>query len=159
VIWISPGWPLLSGPNVNLSQREQEHIYSTVVGYSTAMREGDVTLYSVNPLGAGESLLREDYYQNFLQGVSKPRQTDLADLSVQVLAMQSGGQVMNSTDLQDAIRKCLADADSWYELRLDPAHAEQANEYHHIEVRVDRPGLKVGTRDGYYQQPVGDAGR
>jgi VWFA-related protein len=134
-------------------------IYSTIAGYSTAMRQGGVTLYSLNPLGPGEPLMQEDYYQGFLRGVSKPSQTDLADLSVQVLAIQSGGQVMNSSNLGQAIQKLLGDADSWYELTLDPAPAEHANEYHHIEVKVNRPNLKVRTRDGYYDQPTGDVGR
>lgn len=159
VIWVSPGWPLLSGPNISLDGHQQDRIYSTVAAYSTAMRQGDVTLYSLNPLGPGEALVREDYYQSFLRGVSKPSQTDLADLSVQVLAMQSGGQVINSSDIGQAIQKCIADAASWYELTLDPPPAEHANEYHHIEVRVNRPNVKVRTRDGYYLQPGGAAGR
>jgi VWFA-related protein len=155
VMWISPGWPLLSGPSIDLDSRQQEQIYSNIVAYSAAMREGDVTLYSLDPLGPGEPLLREDYYQGFLKGIRKPSQTDLADLSVQVLALQSGGQTINSSDLGGTIQQWLADAQSWYELTFDAPPAEHPNEYHHVEVKVDRPGARVRTRDGYYGQPAG----
>lgn len=152
VLWASPGWPLLSGPRMDLGTRQEEQIFSDVVAYSTAMREGNVTLYSINPLGPGEPLVQENYYQSFLKGIAKPSQTDLADLSVQVLAMQSGGQVLNSTDIGKSIERCLRDTESWYELTFEAARPEHANEYHHTEVRVSKPGVAVRTRDGYYAQ-------
>jgi hypothetical protein len=38
-------------------------------------------------------------------------------------------------------------------LSFDPPHADHADEYHHIEVQVAKPGLTARTRQGYYQQP------
>jgi hypothetical protein len=111
-------------------------------------------LYNVNPLGPEESPLRADFFQDFVKGVSKPNQTDLADLSLQVLAVQSGGLALHGTsDVAGNLRKCLADTESWYEITLDAAIAERPNEYHHIQVTLDKPGLTARTRDGYYAQP------
>jgi VWFA-related protein len=92
--------------------------------------------------------------RGFVKGISKPSQTDIGDLGLQVLAIQSGGLVFQTnSDIAGLLKKCLADAESWYRISFDPAVAEHPNEYHHVEVRLDKPGLTVRTRDGYYAQP------
>ena len=154
VLWISPGWPLLSGARIDLDSKQQDQIFNNVVSFSKQLREANLTLYNINPLGPDESLFRADYYQTYLKGVSKPGQTDLADLSLQVLALQSGGLAMQgSTDVAGDLQKCLADGESWYEITFDAAVADQRNQYHHVQVLVDKPGLMARTRDGYYSQP------
>ena len=40
-----------------------------------------------------------------------------------------------------------------YEVTFDPAGGASANEYHHVEVRVNKPGLTIKTRRGYYAIP------
>jgi hypothetical protein len=73
---------------------------------------------------------------------------------LQVLAAQSGGLVLNSTnDLASAIADCVSDADAFYVLSFDSARADHANEFHALEVKVDKPGLTARTRMGYYAQP------
>jgi VWFA-related protein len=53
LIWLSPGWPLLSGPNVQLSATNQEWLFRNVVGLSTELRESRIPLYSVDSAGDG----------------------------------------------------------------------------------------------------------
>ena len=154
VVWVSPGWPLLSGPRIDLDAKQQRGIFGSVVAFSRELQKANVTLYNVNPLGPEEGLLREDYYQEFVKGVSKPSQTDLADLSLQVLALQSGGLSFNGTsDVAGNLKKCVADTAAWYEISFEAPPAEQPDEYHHVQVTVDKPGLTARTRDGYYAQP------
>ena len=154
LVWISPGWPLLSGAGIDLDSKQQQQIFGNVVSFSRQLREANLTLYNINPLGPGEDLLRADFYEEFVKGVSKPGQTDLADLSLQVLTVQSGGLVMQgNTDVAGSLRKCLVDSESWYEISFDAVAGEQPNQYHHIQVVVDKPGLVARTRDGYYSQP------
>jgi VWFA-related protein len=154
LLWISPGWPLLSGARIDLDSKQEQQIFGNVISFSKQLREANLTLYNVNPLGPGEDLLRADFYEQFVKGVSKPGQTDLADLSLQVLAVQSGGLVMQgNTDVAGSLQKCLVDSESWYEISFDAVGGEQPNQYHHIQVVVDKPGLTARTRDGYYSQP------
>ncbi len=153
ILWVSPGWPILSGPGIQLSDKQRQQIFSTIVGASTRLREGRITLYAINSLGVREDVGRAAYYQKFLKGVTKPSQTDIGDVSLQVLAAQSGGLVLNSTDTAALLQQAVADTDAYYELSFKAANASQPNEYHHIEVRVDAPGLTARTRDGYYAQP------
>jgi VWFA-related protein len=155
VLWISPGWPLVSGPNVDLDSKQERQIFNEVVNLSTQLRLTGLTLYNINPVGVQESLQRADFYQAFLKGISKPDQTQLGDLAIQVLASQSGGLAIESnSDVAGMIQRCLLDAKSWYEIGFDPLPADKPNEYHHIEVKVNQPGLVVRTRDGYYANPT-----
>jgi VWFA-related protein len=155
IICISPGWPLLTGPRDDLTQKNQNQIFSTIVAMSTNLREAGVTLYMVDPLGPGESQMREFYYQSFLKGVRSPRQVVIGDLSLQVLASQSGGRVLTaSNDIADGIASCVRDANAYYVLSFAPPPADGPNEYHAIEVKMDQPHLKAQTRAGYYDQPA-----
>jgi VWFA-related protein len=154
VLWVSPGWPLLSGARIQLDSKQQRQIFDDVITFSAQLRRANVTLYNINPLGPGENLLRANYYQDFVKGVSKSDQTDLADLSLQVLAAQSGGLVLQGdSDVTGLLTRCLEDTASWYEITFDPAVAERPNEYHRVEITVDKPGLTARTRTGYYTQP------
>jgi VWFA-related protein len=154
ILWVSPGWPILSGPRIYLDPKQTNQLFSLVVELSTQMREAGVTLYNVNPIGAGEGVGRSNYYQDFLKGVSKPGQVSIGNLSLQVLAIQSGGLALyGDNDLTGLLEQCVADGKAYYQLSFDPPPADHRDEYHHIEVRVAKPGLTARTRDGYYSQP------
>jgi VWFA-related protein len=153
VLWISPGWPILSGPGIQLDAKQQDQIFANVVNLSTQLRQNHVTLYSIDSIGANENLLRADYYQSFLKGVSKPGQTQIGDLSLQVLAVQSGGLALNSTGVSELLQRCVRDADAYYELTFASPRGDNKNEYHSLDVKVDKPGLTARTRAGYYAQP------
>ncbi len=154
VLWVSPGWPILSGPAVQIDGKQQQQLFGAIVEASTELREARITLYNVDPLGATESPLRVSYYQQFLKGVAKPSQVSVGNLALQVLAAQSGGLVLNSSnDITALLRQAFADADNWYEISFEAAGAERPNEYHQIQIQVDKPGLAARTRQGYYAQP------
>ncbi len=154
IVWISPGWPALSGPNVQLDNKQQNGLFSEIVSLSTQLRQNRITLYSIDPLGPTDSLFRTQYYRAFLKGITKPSQVDLGDLSLEVLATQSGGlAITGNSDVAGSLRRCLSDADAFYELTFSPPPSEVANEYHHLDLQVARPGLTARTRDGYYLQP------
>lgn len=154
VLWVSGGWPLLSGPRVQLDGKQQQQLFNAIVDVSTRLRQARVTLYDINPLGAAENTINIFYYEQFLKGVSKPSQVNAGNLGLQVIAAQSGGLVLNSSnDVSMLLQQAFADADAWYELSFEPAKAERPNEYHQIEVRVDKPGLIARTRHGYYAHP------
>jgi VWFA-related protein len=155
VIWISPGWAFLTGPNIELTEKSQDYLFNTVVQLSGQLREAHMTLYSVDPLGmsdAGSS--RTYYYQSFVKGVPAARKVQYGDLALQVLAAQSGGRVLNSSnDIDSLIASCLTDAKAFYTLGFEAPRADHANEYHTLAVKIARPGVTARTRAGYYAQP------
>jgi VWFA-related protein len=152
ILWISPGVPLASGPTFStLSYKAQQEILSDAIYFSGELREKNITLYDVNPLGTSQATFDANYYQNFVKGVANPNDAQLADLSIQVLSTQSGGLTfVSDNNVQDQIAKCLQDADSWYRIEFDPTPGDKPNEYHHIEVKLDQPGLVARTFTGYY---------
>ncbi len=153
VIWISPGWTLLSTPRVELTSENQQELFRTIVGLSDGLRRARITLYNVNPVGSGGGVLKS-YYKDFVKGVSAAKQVRIGNLALQVLAYQSGGLVLNtSNDLVGEIATCMNDANAYYVLSFEGAVGDGPNEYHGIEVKVDKPGLDVRTSSGYYAQP------
>ena len=154
IVWISPGWPYLSGPAIDLDHKQQTGVFADIVSLSTQLRHAHITLYSIDPIGPADAGFRTFYYRAFLKGVKKPSQVDLGDLSLQVLATQSGGlAISGNSDVTGSLRRCIADANAFYELTFSPPPAELANEYHHLDLLVAKPGLTARTRDGYYLQP------
>jgi VWFA-related protein len=146
VIWISPGWPLLSGPGIEQSAKQQANLFTTIVALSAAMRAERMTLYNVDPEGADAAGGADSFT------TTKKAQT--GNVALQVLSLQSGGLVFNaSNDIAGQISRCIADAAAFYTLTLDAAKADKPNEYHAIEVKVANPGLAARTRSGYYAQP------
>jgi VWFA-related protein len=153
ILWVSPGWPLLSGAGIELSSKQEQGLFSDIVNLSTELRETRVTLYAIDPIGSNESVERTFYYESFLKGIAKPSQVDAGDLGLQVLASQSGGTALNSNDTGALLQRSYADLDNYYEITFDAVPTETRDTYRHVEIKVDKPGMIARTRDGYYAQP------
>ena len=155
LIWISPGWPLLSTPEVGMNPKQRQGLFNSIVGISDRLRRARITLYAVDPLGTeDEDRTRMYVYENFLKPVRKAGQAEPGNLALQALAAQSGGRVLNaSNDVAGEIEACVADANTFYVLSFDGLPGDGPNEYHALEIKIDKPGLAARTRSGYYAQP------
>ena len=155
VIWISPGWPLLSGPRDELTSKDQEGLFANIVALSDGLRRARITLYSIDPLGtndAGE--FRTSYYEEFVKGVKKATQVHIGNLGLQVLATQTGGRAVHSdNDVAGEIATSVADANAFYVLTFEGLPGDGPNEYHALDIKIAKPGLTARTRAGYYAQP------
>jgi VWFA-related protein len=172
MIWVSPGWPPLAGlenardvkPRQLPQLRQlQEEVFGNVVEVSTQLREGRITLYSLDPSALGDLDMgltdpptvhlrpSDDVY---VAGAYKPSDVGPRDLMLETIATQSGGAALHpGNDLASALRKCVADAEAYYELSFDPTITTQPNEYHRLEIRVAKPGLVARARQGFYSRP------
>jgi VWFA-related protein len=155
VVWISPGWPLLSRPGLELTSKQQQGIFNDIVTLSDRLRQARITLYAVDPLGTADSAGFLTFgYKQFLKPVRKAGQAQPGHLALQVLAAQSGGRVANlNNDVAGEIEACVADANTFYVLSFDALPGDGPNEYHALEIKIDKPGLAARTRSGYYAQP------
>ncbi len=67
------------------------------------------------------------------------------------LAEESGGHAINRTnDLAGAIRRVVDDSADTYILGYYPDHNKWNGEFREINVKVNRPGVEVHSRKGYY---------
>jgi VWFA-related protein len=181
LIWLSPGWPLLSQPNGKM----REQLFNFVVYLYGELRRARVTLYSVDPTGlatafnsdgpivrSSNPLLQQMIdanhnsigkfdpamasYSAYLKSPTNVKETQPNAVSLQVMAVQSGGLVLEQgNDIGVEIARCVGDADSFYTLSYDMPAAKQANEFHATQVTVGRHAMSVRTRTGYYAQPTG----
>jgi VWFA-related protein len=155
LIWVGDGWPMLSNARYHMDPRNQASFFHSIVDLSTNLREAHVALYGVIPLDLNKGNEAYAYlYQNFMKGVESAKQADAGNLSLQVLAEQSGGRAIGPTgDIYGGIVRCVADSNTYYELSFDAAPAERVDMYHALQVRLDKPGLTARTNTGYYAQP------
>jgi VWFA-related protein len=155
IIWISPGWPLLGGPGIQLNQSQRAPIFASIVAFATELRRSHIVVDAVNPGGASQDVGRTNFYQSFLRAPRSPHDVELGQLGVQVIAEQSGGQVLNgSNDVAGLIQRAIAQTKSVYQLAYATAPGEHENQYHELQVKVQRPGVVVHTTAGYYARPV-----
>lgn len=167
VLWVSPGWPPLVGlaneRDAKVRQL-QEEVFGNVVEVSTQLREGRITLYSLDPSALGDLAmgltdpptvhLRPSDKSVYVDGAYKPSDVGPRDLALETIATQSGGSALHpGNDLASGLRKCVADAEAYYEISFDPTITTQPNEYHRLEIRVAKPGLVARTRQGFYSRP------
>jgi VWFA-related protein len=155
LIWVGPGWPMLIRPELGyFSKRDQQGYFNGIVGLSTSLRDARMVVYSVAPY-IGADTLFNIRYQDYLKPVKLPREAEPGDLSLKVLATQTGGKTLGpDNDIVSQINKCIADANNFYQISFDPPVAEHADEYHDLKVMVEKPGAKVRTNSGYYNEPI-----
>jgi VWFA-related protein len=153
LIWAGPGWPMLDSPNITLSNKGQQGLFSEIVEISTLAREAHVDVYSISQGMPGNNTF---LYQSFLKGVKKVSQANIPNLGLKVLAVQSGGLVLPpSNDVAGALDTCVRDAGAYYSVSFEPPPADGPDEYHKLDVRLDKPGLVARTNTGYYDEPAG----
>ena len=155
LIWIGEYWPMLDTSRYQFTRREYQGQFDRVVSTARELREGRITLYSIYPIDPGTTNEPHvQHYRSFLRGVPSVNQVQPGDLALPVLAIHSGGRALDAPgDLGDEIADCIAEASSYYTLSFDPAKAKHVDEYHELEVRVNRPHVKARTSAGYYVEP------
>ncbi len=149
ILVVGPGWPLLPWSGEQSGLKARQWAFANVVQFTNGLREANITLYCLDPYELG----RTDpfYYQEYLKPVKEMKNAEYANLSLQVLAEHSGGQVLiNGHDVQGELNEALRDAGASYELTFEAAPGDRTNEYHALQVTVGKPGMTVRTVAGYY---------
>lgn len=155
VLWMSQGWWLFDGPQVYLTNQQHRQFYEAIVNFSTTLREAGAILYAVDPLGTEDAgSFHTMMWRDFVKPVTNPNRAEPGNVALQVLSSQSGGLVLfGSNDITAEINRCAADAPVWYRIVIDSVRADQPNQWHTLQVKVDKPGMTIRTRNGYYAQP------
>jgi len=135
-----------------------------------ATARGNVSIYAIDPRGLaapGEDSIAVGSFANS----DSPTTTDtggtiaapndigmnslmnelrLSQDSLRQLAEESGGfAAVNSNDFRGAFERVVRDNSSYYVLAYYPPTTKRDGKFHRIEVKVNRPGLRVRSRRGY----------
>ena len=130
---------------------------------------GNVTFYTVDARGLGvvsNNRLSRETAQSIQAaeqsisgldpngpGAEAVYQTDLQG-NARHLAEGTGGFAMdNSNDLRGPLERVMEDIRSHYEVTYAPTSKNFDGHFRKLEVKLDRPGLKVQSRAGYYALP------
>lgn len=163
VIWLSNGWPTLAGIETSMEPKPKEDLFTSVIAASSALRLAHITLYNVDPgaatgsrFGAPGGMSRPPNkfgYLSYVKGATNAKNVAPGNLALQVLATQTGGRVIiNGNDIASEIQACVDDASAFYIVSFERSASEQSDQYHSLEVHVDKPGLTARTTNGYYSQ-------
>jgi VWFA-related protein len=143
MIWIGRGFPNLNMANypVDTEQRVNNAVQDCV----NVLRDARVTLYTIDPAGL-------QYDQNKYgmdAGFTDPFG---GNYQFAKLATATGGKALyGRNDVDAQIGSAIRDGAAFYTLTYRPTNESASlQKFRRIKVTVDRPGLTVTTREGYY---------
>ena len=151
MFWLGPGWQTDAVKGTGL--------FDLFTEISTRLREARISLWEATEWpshdGRGNQIpIPDSVNPEYVAGV-KPETQDLAYLALNVLATQSGGGVLETKNhLGTLISKRVEEGSHFYSLTFDPPRTDQVDEYHRLNIEVEKPGLTAYTWTGYFDQPV-----
>lgn len=144
VIWVSGGFPLIIYERDGLRNMSPE-----VQAATRALTDSDIAIYPVDARGVLDPFVsRAADKVQVVRTLEESRR--LLDASM-MIADQTGGQVFHSTnDLGTAFARAVADSDLTYMLGYVPSAERWDGRFRRIRVSVNRPGVTVRHRSGYF---------
>uniref|UniRef100_E6PYJ8 VWA domain-containing protein n=1 Tax=mine drainage metagenome TaxID=410659 RepID=E6PYJ8_9ZZZZ len=157
VFWIGRGWPMMIGTETWSSKKEATAYFNGLTAAWAGMRHARMTLYAIDPSRTPDFRTVDwEKYVDYLNPVKRPQDADVGNISVEVLAKNSGGLVLpfsGETSLSETIARCMHDVNKNYFLAFATPVDPQPDQYHSLTITVDKPGLTVRTRAGFYSEP------
>jgi VWFA-related protein len=122
-------------------------------------QQANVNIHSIDPAGY-DGYLR--YLQNPIRKGGRPAERTLTQANaekasrvrrefLQITADHTGARAIGRTDeLSYEIDRMFAEATSYYLIGYQTSNGQPDGKFRRIEVKVDRPGLTIRTRSGFY---------
>jgi hypothetical protein len=116
---------------------------------------GTVSIYAIDPRGlvvGDEDLITQSSTIGDADGRALQSELRLSQDSLRVLATSTGGfAAVNRNDLNGAFDRIVAENSSYYMFGYYSMNERRDGRFRKIEVRVKRPGLRVRSRNGYFE--------
>jgi VWFA-related protein len=150
LVWIGFGWPPIRG-----GAEPKDTAFSLLVELSTRIREARMVISEVTARSEPLAFDFKNTYKDYLAGARTPAEMEKAHFALPVLAIQSGGLVLDElSEISRSIKHCVEDAQVFYTMSFDPPIATRPDEYHDLKVQIATPELSARTNTGYYDEPV-----
>jgi VWFA-related protein len=148
IIWIGSGFPILSGSNVDLVDRDR---FLSYVHYTANwLQETRSTVYTIDPKGLP---IANEGYLDFVGGslIGSTVQPATGELVFESLAPETGGQIYrNRNDINVAISDAVESGSTYYTLAYYPENSNFDGSFRRIRVVVADNKLTATTQQGYY---------
>jgi VWFA-related protein len=149
LIWISGGFPWQTGYGSIGGFHEKRLFDKQIEPAARALSNANVTMYPVDARG----LMVDRAPDMFHTGAGNTADAWTTDTMV-VFADRTGGRVFNNTnDLTGSIHRAIEDSRLTYVLSYYPNHNQWDGGFREIKVKVNRPGVEVRARHGYFAFP------
>lgn len=165
LIWVSSGFPISIGFGdsdqsraFGTPARDMELFGDQIEQTSRAMNEANVAVYPVDARGLMVAPIF-DASRPTPPSMTRGGMPNMRDFQVDrrnidtmnYMADLTGGKAFyNTNDLQGAIRKAIDDSAVTYTIGYYSSDENWDNKYHKIKVKVNRGGLNVRTKKGYF---------
>jgi VWFA-related protein len=120
-----------------------------------AATRGNLSIYAIDPRGlttGDEDLITQSGTVGDANLQSLQSELRLSQDSLRVLASSTGGfAAVNRNDLNGAFDRIVAENSSYYMFGYYSGNDRRDGRFRKIEVRVKRPGLRVRSRNGYFE--------
>jgi VWFA-related protein len=148
LVWVSGGFPLwISRDSVVVGG---QNFWPEIERAVRALNRSNLAIYPVDARG----LLAPVDYSPERASAGQSTGSDSLSHTMQVLAERTGGKAYsNNNDLGRAFRQAEKDAQLSYRLAYSPTHGEWNGEFREIKIRVNRPGVRLRYRTGYFAMP------
>jgi len=160
IIWISPGFPILSGLDITPESRDKA--FAAIRNLSDKLLRARVTVYTVDPRGVPEasslstlsSASPSTFNATYFQIFSQTNNPAFGDLALQHFARETGGKSFWGHNNIDAeVASSISAGTNYYALSYYPSNSLFDGNFRKIAVTLRRPGLAARTRDGYFAMP------
>lgn len=169
LIWVSETFPIGIAPDPNLGLYAFDSMRSydqDLTAAAETLMDAQVAVYPVDARGLTTSLMFESTANRInpapgaVLGQPDQAKRRVDDEASTVLSSQAtmrdiagltGGKAYyNRNDLDTAIRNSIEDGSTYYTLAYYPSNKEWNGKFRKIEVKVNRAGIKLRHRTGYY---------
>jgi VWFA-related protein len=148
MIWIGKGMPTLDLENMD--SVDEETLENAIQTCTNMLRDSRITLYTVDPAGLAVSDGGED-----LDGMDIDADPFGSSVDFNAMAKATGGVAFfGRNDVDNLIGKSVTDGNNFYTMTYRPGTNDSPNPFRAIHVVVNKPGLTVTTREGYYVKPA-----
>ena len=156
IIWISPGFPILS--RLELEAASQEKLFDAIRKLSDELLKARIAVYTIDPRGVmvNNTMFSNNFqFGAYLRTLNAASGVAFGDLALQKLAVETGGEALyGRNDVDNEIAKGISDGSTYYTISYSPRDHNFDGKFRKIKIVISsQPGLKARTRDGYYALP------
>ncbi len=156
LLWLSEGFPLVLFPDIasqtNMSGQDLRSAGNGPNAKDNMMTGANLTSYAALVKKVSDSLMNAHVAIYPVDAAGLGRDSHLAaQNTMNDMAQMTGGRVFtNRNDIALGMKNSLDDGSIYYTLEYYPDNKQWDGQFRAIKVSVDRPGINLRYREGYY---------